>query len=113
MNLEDHLGDVIRKGRTAANVSAETAARAAGLTEAELNALGGIRQGKTQTHSGAGGGRSGCMRGKLEGIAKGWLPAEKNLSAWIELRLIQTEKDGMVVNSYLVWDEVSRDAAIV
>ena len=39
MNLEDHLGDIIRKGRKAANVSPEAAARAAGLTEAELAAL--------------------------------------------------------------------------
>ena len=39
MNLEDHLGDIIRKGRKAANVSAEAAAQAAGLTEAELAVL--------------------------------------------------------------------------
>ena len=38
MSLEDHLGaDLIR--RKAANVSADAAARAAGLTEAELAAL--------------------------------------------------------------------------
>ena len=39
MNLEDHLGDIICKARTAANVSAEDAAAAAGLTVNELSAL--------------------------------------------------------------------------
>ena len=39
MNLEDHLGDIIRKGRKAANVPADAAAKAAGLTETELAAL--------------------------------------------------------------------------
>jgi len=39
MTLEDHLGDIIRKGRKAANVSAEAVARAAGLSTDELSAL--------------------------------------------------------------------------
>ena len=32
MNLEDHLGDIVRKARKAAQVSEEAAANAAGLT---------------------------------------------------------------------------------
>src|SRR5882724_11828032 len=39
MNLEDHLGDIIRKGRKAANVPAEAAAKTAGLSVAALAAL--------------------------------------------------------------------------
>ena len=33
MNLEDHLGDIVRKGRTAAGASAADAANAAGISE--------------------------------------------------------------------------------
>lgn len=110
MNLEDHLGDIIRKGRTAANVSTETAAKAAGLTESEFGALEESGKGKPNIPALAA--AIGLNAGKLEGIAKGWLPAEKNLSAWIEMRQFQTEKDGIVVNSYLIWDEVSREAAL-
>ena len=39
MNLEDHLGDIIRKARAMSNVSATAAAKAAGLTETDLAAL--------------------------------------------------------------------------
>jgi len=39
MNLEDHLGDIVRKARAMTGVSAGAAATAAGLTEAELAAL--------------------------------------------------------------------------
>jgi transcriptional regulator with XRE-family HTH domain len=39
MNLEDHLGDVIRKARAMTGVSAADAARAAGLSEADFSAL--------------------------------------------------------------------------
>src|SRR6185369_7010843 len=49
---------------------------------------------------------------KLEEIAKGWVPAEKDLSTWCELRWMTTQGSGMTVNSYLVWDEVSREAAV-
>ena len=50
---------------------------------------------------------------KLEAIAKGWLPAKKDLSIWRELRFFTTaDDDGLTVNCYLVWDEVTRDAAL-
>ena len=54
----------------------------------------------------------GLHPAKLEAIANGWLPAEKDLSAWRELRCITTAAGGMAVNCYLVWDEVSREAAL-
>ncbi len=110
MNLEDHLGDIIRKGRTAAAVSMETAARAARLTQAELGAL--EESGKGQANLPALAAAIGLDAGKLARIAGGWVPSEKDLGAWRELRRIQTEKDGMAVNSYLVWDEVSREGAL-
>jgi glyoxylase-like metal-dependent hydrolase (beta-lactamase superfamily II) len=49
---------------------------------------------------------------KLKGIANGWTPAPVDLSLWRELRVITTTEEGMGVNCFLVWDEVSRDAAM-
>jgi hydroxyacylglutathione hydrolase len=112
MSLEDHLGDIIRKGRKAANVSAEAAAKAAGLTEAELGALEESGVSAKKPNIAALAAAIGLHAGKLEGIANGWEPAEKDLSGWVELRRIPTEQGGMIVNCYLVWDEVSREAAL-
>ncbi|MCX6926362.1 MAG: hypothetical protein NT154_24615, partial [Verrucomicrobia bacterium] len=112
MNLEDHLGDIIRKARTMSNVSATAAARAAGLTEAELAALEESGQAAQNSKLGALAELVGLHPGKLEAIANGWLPSTKDLGAWHELRCITTTEGGMAVNCYLVWDEVSREAAL-
>lgn len=110
MNLEDHLGDIIRKGRKAANVSPDAAAKAAGLTEAELNALEETGKGQANFN-----GLAAAIKldgGKLAKIAGDWKPSEKDLGLWRELRRIETTKEGITVNCYLVWDEVSRDGAL-
>ena len=112
MNLEDHLGDIIRKARAMSNVSAGAAARAAGLTEKELAALEESGQATKQLNLAALAGLVGLDPGKLEAIASGWLPSAKDLGVWRELRCITTTADGMAVNCCLVWDEVSREAAL-
>jgi hydroxyacylglutathione hydrolase len=112
MNLEDHLGDIIRKGRKVANISTAAAAKTAGLTEAELDALEETGKITGQPNLAALATLIGLHPAKLEGIAKGWLPSEKDLSKWVELRHFSTEEDGTTVSNYLVWDEVSREAAI-
>jgi glyoxylase-like metal-dependent hydrolase (beta-lactamase superfamily II) len=112
MSLEDHLGDIIRKGRKSANVSAADAAKAAGLTEAELDTLEQSGVMARRPNYAALAPLLGLHAGKLESIANGWHPTEKDLSAWREFRVIQTEQGGTSVNSYLVWDEVSREAAL-
>ncbi len=112
MNLEDHLGDIVHKARSMSAVGPYAAARAGGLTEMELAELehSGTAPAKTDF---AGLARTVGLDGrKLEGIAKGWTPSEKDLSTWRELRKIETTAGGMAVNCYLVWDEVSRDAAL-
>src|SRR5436853_483548 len=112
MNLEDHLGDIIRKARAMTGVSTADAARAAGLSEAELSALeqSGNSAGKIKFAELAA--AIGLNGAKLEGIAKGWLPSQKDLSIWRELRQISTAQGGNEVHSYLVWDEVTREAAL-
>jgi glyoxylase-like metal-dependent hydrolase (beta-lactamase superfamily II) len=112
MNLEDHLGDIIRKARGMSNVSAAAGARAAGLTETELGALEESGQVTKQPNLAALAQLVGLHPDKLEGIAGGWLPSVKDLSIWRELRCITTDTGGMAVNCYLVWDEVSREAAL-
>lgn len=111
MNLEDHAGDILRKARAMAAVSAGTAAAAAGLSEAELAAF--EESGKTVRSI-----RFAALApllqlnaAKLEAVAQGWLPAGIDLGAWRELRQISTTEGGNTVHCYLVWDEVTREAA--
>jgi glyoxylase-like metal-dependent hydrolase (beta-lactamase superfamily II) len=111
MNLEDNLGDIIRKARAMTNVSVADAAKAAGLTEAELSALEDSGKVTKQPNFSALAQKIGLNAAKLEKIAKGWAPAATDLSLWRELRQITTTKD-FSVNCYLIWDEVSREAAL-
>jgi glyoxylase-like metal-dependent hydrolase (beta-lactamase superfamily II) len=112
MSLEDHLGDILRKARAMTNVSAEAAARAAGLTEAEMTAVEESGRLSEKLNLAALAGAVGLDGGKLAKIADGWLPAEKDLSLWREFRRITTTGEGITVHCYLVWDEVSREAAL-
>lgn len=112
MNLEDHFGDIVRKARAMSNVSTSAAANAAGISESELSAL--EESGKTsgKINFDALGKILGLNPQKLEAIANGWLPAQKDLSIWRELRVFTTSSEGLSVNCYLIWDEVTRDAAL-
>ena len=112
MNLEDNLGDVIRKGAKASNVSHESAAQAAGLSVEEFNAIVQTGVPNAKMNYAALAKALHLSAPKLEGIAKGWMPAPKDTSVWREFRMITTEGDGMTVNCYLVWDEITREAAL-
>lgn len=112
MNLEDHLGDVLGKARAMSSVSLADAAKVAGLSEPELAALETSGLLGRRPHFAALANLLGLQASKLEGIASGWLPAEPALSTWRELRRFTTRDGGMAVNCYLVWDEVSREAAL-
>lgn len=112
MNLEDHLGDIIRKARGMSNVSATVAARAADLSEAELSALEDSGQFSKRPNFLALANAIGLNGQKLESIANGWLPAEKDLSGWQHFRMFTSAGDGMTVNCYLIWDAATREAAL-
>jgi glyoxylase-like metal-dependent hydrolase (beta-lactamase superfamily II) len=112
MTLEDHLGDIIRKGRLASGVAPATAASAANLTEAELAALESSGQPPRAANLPALAAAIGLNAGKIESIARGWLPPAPDLAAWRELRQITTASGDMSVHCYLIWDEVSREAAL-
>ena len=112
MNLEDHLGDILRKARAMSNVTAAAAAKAAGLTEAELAAVEESGGTPKPLNFATLAPLLGLNAAKLEALAKGWLPAPKDLSQWRELRVFTSAGEGLTVNCYLVWDEVQRDAAL-
>src|SRR5688572_2304053 len=112
MNLEDHAGDVIRKARMMVKVEPHAAAEAAGLTEAEYASLEDSGQSVKKLDFAALAELVGLNARKLEGFYNGWKPAEKDLSIWRELRWLSTSGEGMTVHAYLVWDEVTREAAL-
>ena len=112
VNLEDHPGDIIRKARAMSGVSVPTAANAAGISETELAALEETGQAFSRPNFAALANLIGLNPAKLEGIANVWRPAEKDLSPWRELRVFTTAAEGITVNCFLAWDEVTRDAAL-
>jgi hydroxyacylglutathione hydrolase len=112
MNLEDHVGDIVRKGRMASGAAASAAAQAGGLTEAELGELEESgKAGKTVRWQ-ALGQAIGLNGFKLESIAHGWVPAPPDLSRWREFRQLTTTANDITVHCYLLWDEGSREAAL-
>src|SRR5262245_1791811 len=113
MRLEDHVGDIVRKARAAANVTLEAAAHAAGLSAVELNTLEQSGDSSIRGNYAALAKLIGLHPAKLEAIANGWLPRRQDLSRWRELRQITTTRNGITVNCYLVWDEVTREAALL
>jgi hydroxyacylglutathione hydrolase len=112
MNLEDHLGDIIRKARAMKNVSTAAAATTAGISESELAALEETGKLAKKINFTALAPVIGLNAAKLEGVANGWLPSAKDLSQWREIRVFTTTSGSTTVNCYLVWDEVTREAAL-
>ena len=112
MTLEDHLGDILRKARSMSGVSSAAAASAAGLSEAELTALETSGATAKKINFPVLAPLIGLNPARLEGIAKGWVPEKRDLSRWRELHQISTTEDGNTVHCYLVWDEVTREAAV-
>ena len=112
MNLEDHVGDIVRKARQSAQITLETAAQAAGLNETDYANLEETGRVERAINYAALGLRLGLNPRKLEGIAKGWRPPTIDLGVWRELRQITTAGPSFTVNCYLVWDEVTREAAL-
>lgn len=112
MNLEDHIGDILRKGRAITNVPLERAAKASGLDEAAYVRLEATGEGAEKADFTALGHLLGLSGQKLQGIAGGWNPASAELERWSFLRRITTSANDITVNCYLAWDEISREAAL-
>ena len=112
MMLEDHLGDVIRKARTASQVDLDKAAQAAGLTAEELAAFEESGQPARKPNFAALAPLLDLSASKLERLLQGWSPRPFDPAVWHEFKVITTTGDGMTVNAYLVWDAATKEAAL-
>ena len=112
MNLEDHLGDIVRKARLMTNVSPSVAAKAAGIAESELAAGEDAGTFPRPADFKSLADLVGLNAAKLQGIRNGWLPSEKETTRWQRFRVFTTAGDGLTVNSYLAWDAATREAAL-
>lgn len=108
------MGDILRKARISAQTTPEAAAAAAGLSAAAYEALEASGRPAGAVDWSALGRLLSLNGDRLAKVAQGWLPAPTNFSQWCELRAIETADpaDGMKVNAYLAWDEVTREAAL-
>ncbi|MBU6409577.1 MAG: MBL fold metallo-hydrolase [Verrucomicrobia bacterium] len=109
-HLEDHAGDIVHKARSMSNIAPAAAAAAADISESDLAAF--EQTGKAPPKIAFGALEKLLGVRNLAAIAAGWLPARKDLTVWRELRVFTTSGDGLAVNCYLVWDEVTLDAAL-
>jgi len=112
MNLEDHLGDVIRKARRHAGVPPQAVARAAGISPRALEDWEQSGACPAGVDFEALGRALGLAGARLAALAAGWHPRPRDLAAWGGLRQFATTADGNTVNCFLAWDEPSRQAAL-
>ena len=112
MTLSDSLGEILSKARQTAGVTLEAAAQAADLSPALLEGLERTGHCDQPSNFAKLAPLIGLHAEKLERVAKGWLPAPRDLGLWRELRIITTAREGLTVHCYLAWDEVSREGAL-
>jgi glyoxylase-like metal-dependent hydrolase (beta-lactamase superfamily II) len=93
-------------------VSADAAAKAAGLSAEELALLEESGKSARTPDYRALGALLKLDGAKLADIAAGWLPATTDTGVWREFRQITTTRGGNTVHCYLAWDEVTREAAL-
>lgn len=94
-------------GRPAADVAA-----AAGISEAALAAFEETGHAAPAMNCAALAKSAGLNPEKFAALARGWLPAPKDLKIWRQLRAFTTAAEDLTVNCYLVWDEATREAAL-
>lgn len=112
MQLEDHVGDILRKARTGGGFTAEQAAAWAGLSVEAYQRLEREGAGAGEADLGRVAARLALNGERLAALAAGWCPEPRELGQWRELRRLSTTRGGNTVHCYLVWDEVTRAAAV-
>jgi hypothetical protein len=112
VTLEDSLGDILRKARTSTHTEPAAAAQAAGVSVSDYERMEESGKPAAGCRFNELGAKLSLDGAKLKRIAEGWLPKPVATSGWCELRVITTEGEGMAVHAYLVWDEVTREAAV-
>jgi len=112
MSLEDSIGDILRKARISTATSTAAAAKAAGLSEADYEAMESTGKAPAGTRFGPLGDLLTIGGARVEAQSHGWLPAPVDLTAWQALEMITTAGDGMTVNAYLAWDPDTKKAVL-
>lgn len=114
VTLEDSIGDILKKARISLHTTPEAVAQAAGLQTAEYSALEESGRLSKPIQWAAVARLLTLDATKLQRVAEGWLPRPVDLSICRELRVITSAdpEDGMKVNAYLAWDEVTRETAL-
>ena len=115
MGLEDHAGDILRKSRAHAKISEEAAAGAAGLPLGIFKSweeTGRLPVSSREPNYERLAALLQIDAAKFAAIVDGWAPAPADLGVWREIRQIETEAQGIRVNCYLVWDEVTLEGAL-
>src|SRR6185503_14128148 len=90
MTLEDHIGDIIRKARQAANISKDAVAQAGGVTVKQLEELEDSGKTSASPNFTSIAGLVGLNGGKLQRIGNGWLPEGVEVGKWREVRQVET-----------------------
>jgi hydroxyacylglutathione hydrolase len=112
MSLEDHAGDIVRKARLMDNIPPMEVALAGRIEEDALREFESSGRPPKDLAWGPLARKLRLSEDKLRRIAEGWQPAALDLAPWRSFRQITTSGGGMDVNCYLVWDPVTRDAAL-
>lgn len=112
MMLEDHAGDIVKKSRKAARVSAVAAAQSAGLSQDEYEAFEDTGESRNRPNFELLAPMLALHPKRLAAIASGWKPEALDVSLWRHLLPISTTLEGNAVNAYLVWDEITCEAAL-
>jgi glyoxylase-like metal-dependent hydrolase (beta-lactamase superfamily II) len=112
MQLEDHPGDILRKARALTGLSTTAAAQAGGMSEAALADFEATGQPPAAADLAGLAAKAGLQPEKFAALVSGWRPTPNNLSIWRHLQMFTTAGEGLTVNCYLVWDAVTRQAAL-
>ncbi len=111
-NLEDHIGDIIRKAMEMANISSPVVAKAADmdLISFEMFLQTGISD--KQPDYKKLGELLDLDTEKLQRIADGWHPPAIKTNDWKELRQLTSSYSYNTVNCYLIWQKDSKKTAL-
>jgi len=111
-NLEDHIGDVVRKAIEMANVPIMAAAKAAGMDLISFNIFLQTGEYKISPDFKRLSEVLDLDCDKLENLACGWKPDKVDLKNWRELRVITSTCSNNTVNCFLLWEPGSKKAAL-
>lgn len=102
----------MRKARLMAEIPATEVAASAGINEAALTEFEQSGRVPAGFHWKGAAKKLQLHAEKLRRLAEGWTPAPVDPTGWREFRQVTTQGNGMAVHAYLVWDEVTREAAL-